>query len=101
MSATLNIQGLCSTCKDASTCMYQKTGKQPIWDCDGFYTDVGPSVEVPMKTKASLSSEAKSSTTKGNTIAALYKGLCIDCNQRKTCTLSNSSGGVWHCEEYE
>ena len=27
-------------------------------------------------------------------------GLCCNCENRGSCTLQNSPGGVWHCEEY-
>ena len=29
------------------------------------------------------------------------KGLCVNCENRDTCTLPKAEGGVWHCEEYE
>ncbi len=27
-------------------------------------------------------------------------GLCCNCENRSSCTLQDSPGGVWHCEEY-
>lgn len=30
-----------------------------------------------------------------------YKGLCINCAHRETCTLPKSEEEKFHCEEYE
>jgi len=30
----------------------------------------------------------------------VYKGLCVNCENRETCRLAKSEGGIWHCEEY-
>ena len=35
-----------------------------------------------------------------NHMIDLYKGLCINCDNRNTCKLIQPNGGVWHCEEY-
>ena len=36
-----------------------------------------------------------------NSPDAKYKGLCVNCEHRETCTLPKPKSGVWHCEEYE
>jgi hypothetical protein len=28
------------------------------------------------------------------------KGLCVNCDNRHTCTFPKPEEGVWHCEEY-
>jgi len=30
-----------------------------------------------------------------------YKGLCMNCDKRFTCSHCHRQGGVWFCEEYE
>ena len=30
-----------------------------------------------------------------------FKGLCVNCDRRLDCRLSNTEIGVWHCEEYK
>ncbi len=30
-----------------------------------------------------------------------YKGLCVNCENRNTCSVPRPEGGVWHCEEYQ
>ncbi len=32
--------------------------------------------------------------------ASDFKGLCMNCENRKDCLLPKSEGGVWHCGEY-
>ncbi|MDI6808656.1 MAG: hypothetical protein QME66_06720 [Candidatus Eisenbacteria bacterium] len=32
---------------------------------------------------------------------AKYMGLCMNCEERETCTFLKTHGGVWHCEEYK
>ena len=29
-----------------------------------------------------------------------FKGLCVNCDHRFTCTLPKPESGVWYCEEY-
>ncbi|MHC4505741.1 MAG: hypothetical protein ACYTFI_20745, partial [Planctomycetota bacterium] len=31
---------------------------------------------------------------------ARYRGLCGNCEERRSCTFPKPEGGVWHCEEY-
>ena len=31
---------------------------------------------------------------------ASFKGLCVNCDHRFTCTLPKPESGVWYCEEY-
>lgn len=31
----------------------------------------------------------------------IYRGLCVNCDVRETCTLPRPEGGVWYCEEYQ
>ena len=33
--------------------------------------------------------------------AGKYMGLCMNCEERKSCTFPKTHGGVWHCEEYK
>ena len=31
---------------------------------------------------------------------ARYRGLCSNCEERRSCAFPKPEGGVWHCEEY-
>ncbi len=30
----------------------------------------------------------------------IYKGLCVNCDKRETCTIPKPEGGVWRCKDY-
>ena len=100
MPEDLKNQGLCSNCKNAPTCMYLKDQKQPVWHCNEFCREE-PCEKPPLKTTAPSLHKTKAVPQKSDGIASKYKGLCIDCVHRETCSLSKSPGGVWRCEEYE
>jgi hypothetical protein len=87
-------RGLCSVCKNASTCTYRKDPWHPIWECDEFECEsiqvsVFPPIDSPFKSDTEHKSSRK------------YAGLCVNCENRETCTYRKPEGGVWHCEEYE
>jgi hypothetical protein len=87
-------RGLCSVCKNASTCTYRKDPRQPIWECDEFECEsIQVSVFQPIDSPFKSDTEHKSSRK--------YAGLCVNCEKRETCTYRKPEGGVWHCEEYE
>ncbi len=89
-------QGLCSTCVNAATCMYVRSRRQAVHQCEQFdaYT---PPISV-----------RKANPTIGdpnNTPAAPLQlngrqGLCSTCDSWETCVFCQSEGGVWHCDEY-
>lgn len=33
-------------------------------------------------------------------VMGTYKGLCITCEKRETCTIPEPEGGIWRCKEY-
>ncbi|NIM99440.1 MAG: hypothetical protein GTO24_15630 [candidate division Zixibacteria bacterium] len=86
--------GLCSTCKEAPTCTYRKDLWQPVWQCDEFECEsiqvrTFPPIDSPFKSNAAYEGSDK------------YKGLCLNCENRETCTYPKPEGGVWHCDEYK
>ena len=86
--------GLCSTCREAPTCTYRKDPRQPVWECDEFEYEIPPvSVSPP------AASPFKSIAQDRN--PGRHAGLCVNCENRETCTYRKPEGGVWHCEEYE
>jgi len=82
--------GLCSTCNSGSICTRRKGIQLPILFCEEFDDSTSleresPPVSVPEEEEAAPD-------------AAM--GLCGNCGNRDSCTLQDSPGGVWHCEEY-
>jgi hypothetical protein len=94
--------GLCSTCRHAGSCTYQSDPKRPVLSCEEFEIETGEPARV------SGSDVLSACPTDTPALAgagdeddfARYKGLCGNCEQRKSCTFPKPEGGVWHCEEY-
>ena len=81
--------GLCSTCNSRSICTRRKGIKLPVLFCEEF--DDSTSLQVKRQPFPVIAEEAVLDTA---------MGLCCNCRNRDSCTLQDSPGGVWHCEEY-
>ncbi len=84
--------GLCITCNHVADCAYIRNNKQPVVFCEEFDSTV-PTVKEEevaehFPTVAEMSEWDE------------YKGLCLNCENRKDCAIRNKEIGVWHCEEY-
>lgn len=82
--------GLCSTCNSSSVCTRRKDIKLPVLFCEEF--DDLTSLEVERQPVPVIEDEG--------TALDMAMGLCCNCGIRDSCTLQDSPGGVWHCEEY-
>jgi len=82
--------GLCSTCNSSSMCTRRKGIKLPVLFCEEFDDSTSPKVE----------SQAIPAIEDEETALDTTMGLCCNCENRDSCTLQDSPGGVWHCEEY-
>ncbi len=87
--------GLCSNCSNVYDCVFLHNTDQVIFQCEEY---IAVKVE---KTCESGDVLKKSSSFKNLCISVKYKGLCINCENRESCGLSSTEGGVWHCEEYK
>ena len=92
----MEYRSLCSTCKNAVDCTFQKDRQKPALYCEEFEIDICPSVKTAGKEKsaptASVDAEDEDSSK--------FIGLCGNCDNRRTCAFPTPEGGVWHCEEY-
>ncbi len=89
MTENINPIRLCSNCKNAPTCTFPKDPGRPSLYCEEFEIE-----ELPLK-KIVWTPPIDSKE------AAEFKGLCSDCENRKTCGFPKPEGGIWHCEEYQ
>ena len=89
-SAARGCRDLCSTCSHAETCGTRSTPQRPIFFCELFEVFAPPPVVAP--------AAAREPAPRHD--AGEYKGLCVNCEHRSTCTLPRPEGGIWHCEEY-
>jgi len=93
-------RGICEICDNEQTCLYKKDPKHPVLYCNEF--KVSPLV----MSSYSFQDTFVTMNTKENERASRYeeveyKGLCMNCEKRNTCTYPKPEGGVWSCEEYE
>jgi hypothetical protein len=85
-------EGLCSTCNHAHNCSYIRNSSQPVLFCEEFDNFVPPVIEAAV--------EAPAPTLEDMNSWDEYKGLCVNCDLRETCTIRKPETGIWHCEEY-
>jgi hypothetical protein len=95
VSEAIRSLGLCSTCRHAPTCTYPRDPKRPVFNCEEFEIEAGRAGTGVVSSGPSPGSDANEDD------AARYKGLCSNCENRRSCTFPKPEGGVWHCEEYQ
>lgn len=71
------LKGLCMSCAHAETCVYHKTARKEIIQCELYEPDGAEPSEV-------------------STLA----GLCRSCDNALICTLPGKKTGVWRCNDY-
>jgi hypothetical protein len=89
-------RGLCTTCKNAPTCTYPRDPDRAVLQCEEF--EGYEPLEVGTQRRNVSPSYSASAQSEDS---SKYKGLCVNCEKRGSCTFPKSEGGVWHCEEYE
>ena len=90
--ASRTYRDLCSTCNHASSCGTRSRPQRPVLFCEEF------DAFVPVSTSTSGKTVSRKTPSKQD--ATQYKGLCVNCENRETCTMHKDEGGIWHCEEY-
>ena len=98
MIETKNGSGLCMTCNNAPSCFYRAT-RGPSLFCEMFDDYVAPVVRT-FDRESPVSSGSPVAFGATEDITAGFTGLCMNCDNRRTCRHSQRGGGVWHCEEY-
>ncbi len=96
MLQTNTTGGLCMTCNNSPTCYYHAS-RGPALFCELFDNYVAP-VGSTSDGKTSSVREESQVVEEQLTTAA---GLCMNCEHRVDCLHVKTTGGVWHCEEYE
>jgi hypothetical protein len=94
MTERLEYLGVCFSCNQMKTCTSRKGFRGPVFYCEEF-DDTSPAHKetVPATT-------GEHEDTRARCVATAAIGLCADCGNRASCSLSNTPGGIWHCEEY-
>jgi len=86
---------LCSSCKNAGDCIFQKDLQKPALYCEEFEIDISLPVKIAREEKVSPTIPVDPKGDSGKFI-----GLCSNCDNRRTCAFPIPEGGIWHCEEY-
>jgi len=89
------LKGLCQNCRHQAACALWRNPSESVVHCEEY--EVAGAVAKAAGESFKLPSRQGKKTGSGDT---KFKGLCVNCENRKTCTLSKPPGGVWHCEEY-
>ncbi len=92
---TTNVIGICMTCNNVSTCVHRRRHKQPVWFCEEFDNYLLPKDNrIMFMNDDEFLRDQEEETNQ-------LKGLCSNCDNRKTCAFQKPESGVWHCEEYQ
>ena len=101
MSDMTEYKGLCLTCNNCVNCNFRQNHNKIIWQCeeyDGSTIRQSKNNQIDKTGSEEIHINSKG-TGKGNEV--IYKGLCVNCENRFTCIHGKAEGGVWHCENYQ
>jgi len=96
MSENKRYMGLCSTCKNVSSCTFPRDPDKQLINCEEFEIETTSSLKPPAK-ELPTTSLRRAAKDKDST---KFIGLCGDCENRQTCTFPKPEGGIWRCGEY-
>ena len=93
----LNLEpsGLCVNCRHHETCGFSRDPNNPVLFCEEYEIPVIPAMRIAEETD--ITRKGSPATEKD---LQTYRGLCVNCEHRETCTYPKPEGGIWHCEEY-
>lgn len=83
---------LCSNCDHGDACVGGTRPRRPIFFCEEF--EVSGAVAARELNRPVEERPRAMPSTNG------YVGLCMNCENARTCVLPKPEGGIWHCEEY-
>jgi len=91
MSDNKDYCDLCMTCVQAPTCKRRSSHEKEIWYCEEFDD------HTPKMSSLKIVEDEK---REGEKIEGRDLGLCLNCDNRNSCTHPILEGGIWHCENY-
>jgi len=97
MPEYIKYDGLCSTCKFSSSCMFRKNQSESIHFCEEYeQADASQIYEAKQSPRSNSAADSLIDQSSNKVM-----GLCSNCKNRSTCSFPKPESGVWHCEEYE
>lgn len=88
---------ICQTCNKKENCSHGNGINGPIVCCEEF-DDYTPE---PDFLATAAEPEFQETQVRGKGYSVDVKGLCVDCDNNRSCRTARSCEGVWHCEEYK
>lgn len=89
----ISSQGICTNCMNRNDCNYLARASAPIHTCELY--ECGDTSEPGMALVTRPGSQAE--PVSGEVVKL---GLCVNCDNWKSCGFKKPVSGVWHCEEY-
>ncbi|MFB3788142.1 MAG: hypothetical protein ACE15F_17415 [bacterium] len=91
---------LCSVCANTSTCSHPQQPAHLLPGCEEFVVQEQYIPTFKWIARRIYLDECFLTTLSPHEETNLYKGLCVDCANRESCTYPRTDGGIFHCEEY-
>jgi len=92
--------GICTTCAHAAACGFRRDPDRPALQCEEFEGGASEQAKVAGSENSAVNPAVSETEAERDDDSGRYSGLCVSCDERKTCALRAPEGGVWHCEEY-
>ncbi len=96
MSASRKTQGICLSCIFHPECSLRRDKAAPVWFCESFEC----TEREPCKDEQVDLNHCRKDVNPEICDTSL-KGLCMNCENRASCSYPRPEGGVWHCSEYK
>ncbi|MCX6826174.1 MAG: hypothetical protein NTV06_02735 [candidate division Zixibacteria bacterium] len=90
---------LCSTCDNTTVCVYREAQSGAVLQCEE-YSQIASSVDSLSQDQALRFSQRREPVNIETIDRLALKGLCINCEEKGSCTFSRPDEDIWHCEEY-
>lgn len=84
---------LCANCRHLGECAFLSKACSPVQNCELYECGLSEKHRFAVVQKTCTSGEAPENE-------ADLLGLCITCDNLKSCNLPKPASGVWMCEEY-
>lgn len=92
------IRGLCANCSNRGNCVNFRA-RGGVWHCNEHSTySENLTLSAGSRRKQHWTTSWLEDVPKDRKND--FKGLCINCDNRFDCRMSQTDHGIWHCEEY-
>ncbi len=94
-------KGLCVNCRHLPTCVFSNR-EEGVQRCEEYEFDEPGSRRVRSGPDAGAEPPGAAAADRPTAQEESEKllGLCVNCENRRTCISRKQPGGVWHCGEY-